>query len=235
MARAAAQRCLTPRSRGAPPAGHQRRLTRTLCTLVALSCFQDSSATWLSLRRVRCFRSKRRSRPPLATLDETTREDAHAWAAYTTVMATFPHSPQSQIRRVAAMRIVPLSLILALFVPGLEPVDRLAIPLIGVAMGALAYYGVGFVLAIQDLNPLCPKWLLRGFCLLTFYFFGFGAVAAVLGTIVSAIAPDWLGVTAEALPRQLANGLASVPMGVGAAAGAHRAYTESFATVEPCD
>lgn len=129
------------------------------------------------------------------------------------------------------MRIVPLSVMLTLLVPGLELVDRLAIPLIGLAVGAVGYYGVGFVLAIQDMNPLCPKWLMRSFCLLAFYFFGFAAVAGVLIAISSAIAPDWLGVTAETLPRQLANGLAGVPMGAGAAAGAHRAYTESFATV----
>ena len=133
----------------------------------------------------------------------------------------WPHAPESRFRNITAIVVLLGALIIAPFQAGSLSALDIVLPAFSVGSLFVGFVIPWMVLGIQRINPLCSVVCFRRMCLFHFYVCG-GAL--VLFTPIAFFAPIGLPLFHDVPPSDLALGIASLPLPLGAAWAAYYLY-----------
>ena len=137
------------------------------------------------------------------------------------------HHRASPLRRYCGLLVGSVAFLVPLALPGITPSQRLVAPLIAAGSFFAGAAITWLVLQVQVLNPLCSTPALRRFSIGAFYFFGLSALVFVASLPLYLFVPGFIAALREVPPFELAVGISSLTLPVGAAAGTYRVYSST--------
>lgn len=129
------------------------------------------------------------------------------------------------MRKYCGFLVVSVAVVVPLALPGITLGQRLLAPLLAAGSFLAGFALTWLVLQAQVVNPLCSTAGLRFLAVFAFYFFGLTALVFVASLPLYLFIPSFLAAFREVQPFELAVGISSLALPLGAAVGAYRVYS----------